>query len=852
MPKLSRRNFLTSSAAVGLAAAMPAAEAAITASEKSARHSAEYAASGDAAARFQALDELGAPDLKLSNTFSLGNSTIDEGVVMTANRWGVARAHVQGGKLSHLTPFEFDYAPSINLNGLAELPYNTARIRYPMVREGYLKNGSASRSQRGRDKWVRVSWEKALDLVAKDLAATYDKYGPAAVWGRSYGWMSTGKVQGSIPLLQRFLNLCGGFIQTKNSYSSAAISTILPYVVGSGDPRCTSWDNILKNSQRVVFWGCDPIVTNDIDWYTTIHNSAGYLRALKAKKDIKTIAINPLKPDTAAYLDSEWIAPRPGTDTAMMLGMICHLVDSGKADMAFLEKYTAGHKEFLAYVAGKSDGVKKTPEWAAEICGLPAAKIRELADELASHRTMIMMGWGIQRIDHGEQYHWMGYALAAVLGQIGLPGGGLGTNYQYSNGGSPAAFGPFLGSISSSVKPVREVKVPYPAGLAVPVASFVQCFLHGGKEIDFNGKHIKLPQVHFVFWAGGNPFAHHPQTNQVAEAFRAVDTVVVSDINWTATARHADIVLPACTTFETNDITNIGTYTNDGFVAMQQAIEPQWESRTNYWIFTELSKRMGVEKEFTEGRTADEWIEKLYTDAKKFGERVGIKMPEFADFWKKGYHMFDVKPEDRDYVMFGKFREDPKANALGTESGLIQLYSTKIASYKYDDCQGHPMYFKPAEGVLSATKEFPLALMSCKSRYRMHSQLDSTVSNRFADIQGREPCWINVDDAKALGIANGDIVLVESRRGAILAGAYVTDRVMKGVVVVHHGAWYSPMKVNGREIDIHGNSNTLTLDKPTSKLANGNIASTANVRVTKWTGEVPPVYTWFEPTFKAA
>ena len=616
-------------------------------------------------------------------------------------------------------------------------------------------------------------------------------------------------------------------------------------MVGTGDPRSTSWDNILNNSKRIVFWGCDPLVTNDIDWYTTIHNAAGYIRALKEKKDIKTIAINPLKPDTAEFLGSEWIAPRPGTDTAMMLGMICHLVDTGKADMAFLEKYTYGHKEFLAYVAGKSDGTKKTPEWAARICGVPADKIRSLAEELAANRTMIMMGWGIQRIDFGEQFHWMGYALASVLGQIGLPGGGMGTNYQYSKGGSPQAYGPFMGGISASVKPARPVKVPYPAGLVVPVASFPDCFLNPGKVIDFNGKKVKLPEVRLVFWAGGNPFVHQPQTNQVADAFRSPETVIVSDINWTATARHADIVLPACTTFETNDITNIGTYTNDGYVAMQQAIEPQWESKPNYWIFSELAKRLGVEQEFTEGRTVEQWIEKTYNDARKFGSRIGLTMPTFEEFWKKGYHMFDVKTEDRDFIQMGDFRADPKANSLSTESGLIQLYSPKIASYKYDDCQGHPMYFEPTEGVAKATKDYPLALMSCKSRYRMHSQLDSTVSNRFANIQGREP------DAKSRGIENGDIVLVQSRRGAVLAGAYVTDRVIPGVVVVHHGAWYTPTMVKGRNIDVHGNSNTLTLNKPTSKLANGNIASTANVQVSKWTEELPPVYTMYEPAFKA-
>lgn len=129
----------------------------------------------------------------------------------------------------------------------------------------------------------------------------------------------------------------------------------------------------------------------------------------------------------------------------------------------------------------------------------------------------------------------------------------------------------------------------------------------------------------------------------------------------------------------------------------------------------------------------------------------------------------------------------------------------------------------------------------------MHSQLDGTTSHHFVNIEDREPCWINPTDAKTRGIESGDVVLVRNKRGALLAGAYVTDRVMPGVVVVHHGAWFAPMDINGRRIDVHGNSNTLTMDVPTSSLACGNIASTALVEVEKWKGELPRVYVYDQP-----
>ena len=158
---------------------------------------------------------------------------------------------------------------------------------------------------------------------------------------------------------------------------------------------------VLKHSERVILWGADPLVTNDIDWLTTLHNGAGYFRALKAK-GTKTISINPIATDTAEYLGSEWIAPRPGTDCAMMLGMIHELVRTKKTDEAFLAKCTYGWPELRDYVMGKTDGIEKTPAWAAQECGVPAEKIVELVHDMQSHRTMIMMGWGIQRIQYGE------------------------------------------------------------------------------------------------------------------------------------------------------------------------------------------------------------------------------------------------------------------------------------------------------------------------------------------------------------------------------------------------------------------------------------------------------------------
>lgn len=843
--KLKRRAFIATSAATAAALSTSISHA-----EENTQLPPEaqknYPASVGSAAMYEANPQP-MPDLPLTETFSLGKSPLNEGACITACRWGIVRPQVRGGKMVELLPFEYDYAPTPNLNGLCMLPYTPSRIRYPVVRESYLKNGPASRNKRGQDRWVRVSWDEALDLVAKEIKRVYSNYGPSAMFGHTYGWMSTGKINSAAVLQRRLLNLCGGYIGCINSYSTAAISRILPYVIGMGDPRSSSWDDVLKNSKVVVLWGCDPLVTNDIDWLTTLHNGAGYFRALK-DSNIKTISINPIQTDTAEYLGSEWIAPKPGTDCALMAAMIHELEKTGKADKAFLDKYTSGYPQFLEYIMGKKDGVEKTPEWAEKVTGIPASKIRELAHLMKDNRTMIMLGWGIQRIQFGEQPHWMGFTLASVLGQIGLPGGGIGTNYQYSNGGSPVGFGPSMGGISSSVKPVLPFKDVWKGSKVIPVARFADCFLHPGKTIDFNGTKVTYPEVRMVMWAGGNPFVHQPQTNNLVKAWKKPETIVVTDNVWTATARHADIVLPACTQFEHNDITNIGTYSNDGLVAMQQAIEPQYESKSDYWIFSQLAKHLGCEQQFTEGLDEMGWIKKTYEQSRVAGEKMGVPLPPFDEFWKKGYVLYDVKPADRNFVAFADFRSDPDTYDLATESGKIQIYSPKIASYNYKDCLGYPSYIEPTECLNTPKRKYPLAYMACKSRYRMHSQLDGTVSHQFADIDGREPIWIHPDNAAARGIKDGDIVLVKNDRGALLAGAYVTDRIRKDVVVVHHGAWYAPHKMkDGRVVDIHGNSNTLTMDVPTSNLACGNIASSGLVEVEKWKGEIPPIYVWEQP-----
>lgn len=796
----------------------------------------------------------GFPDLTLSKTFEPGRSILNGGVVMNASHWGVGRVHVKGGRIERIEPFEKDRAPSLQLQAIAQQPYNRARIRYPMVRKSWLEKGwKAGGKKRGSDPFVRVTWEEAAKLVAGELKRVRETYGPTAIYGGSYGWMSPGSVGNARNLLQRVLNLNGGFTGGLGDYSTGCAQVILPYVIGSNGvyEQVTSWDLITDKTELIVLWGADPTITNDIDWCTTVHENAEGFRQAKAA-GIPLVAINPLKPDTAEYFaeKARWIAPRPGTDVAMMLGIAHELEAKGLADHEFIRKYTTGWDKFRPYLMGEADGTAKTPEWAEKICGVKAGVIRELAAEMKAKRTMIMGGWGIQRAEHGEQVHWMMVVLAAMLGQIGLPGGGFGFTYHYSNGGAATSEAPALAGISANPKGGSSgLKWEGTSLVSIPLARFTDCFLNPGKTIEHNGTKITYPDIRLVFWSGGNPFAQQEDTNGLLKAWKKPETVIVCDSMWTASARHADIVLPACTSLERNDITSVGSYSNLGYIAMHQAILPQYESKSDYEIYRLIAREMGFEEDYTEGLDELGWVKRFYEAARTEAGQNGYEMPDFETFWKAGWVWFPVLADSKHYNYLGDFRKNPIVNPLGTASGRIEIFSDKVASYGYDDCPGHPTWLEPTEWLGGkAAQDYPFALLTSKSRYRLHSQLDSTESRNFTNIEDREPCWIHPDAAAKLGVATGDVVKVSSRRGSILAGALVTDRVRPDTVVVRHGAWYDPEEPGEiGTLDVHGCDNVLTIDIPSSRLSNGNVANSTQVRIERWTDELPRVKVTEQP-----
>jgi biotin/methionine sulfoxide reductase len=518
-----------------------------------------------------------------------------------------------------------------------------------------------------------------------------------------------------------------------------------------------------------------------------------------------------------------------------MLGLAHTLLSENLYDRAFLDTYTVGFEELRDYIMGATDGIPKDAHWAAAITQIPAATLRALARRMAAVRTMIAVSWSVQRADHGEQPYWMAIALAALLGQIGLPGGGFGFGYgATSSVGSPQARMPLL-SLPTGVNPVKAY---------IPVARFSDMLLNPGARFDFNGQRLTYPDIRLVYWCGGNPFHKIQDLNRLLHAWQKPETIIIHEPWWTPAARRADIVLPCATTLERNDI---GASARDRFYfAMQQALPPLGEARTDYEIYSALAGRLGFHSQFTEGRSEMEWLRYLYDGTRQQAARRQIDLPDFDAFWETGHVELPV-PDDSP-VLFAAYRANPQAHALRTPSGRIELFSDTIASFGYDDCPGHPVWLEPAEWLGSPQAQvYPLHLLSNQPQSRLHSQLDCGEVSRSAKIAQREPVWLHPDDAAARGIASGDVVRIYNARGACLAGAVVTDAIRPGVMQLATGAWFDPLDpAEIGSLDKHGNPNVLTLDKGTSRLAQCCIAQTTLVEVERFHG-TPPEITVFTP-----
>jgi biotin/methionine sulfoxide reductase len=403
--------------------------------------------------------------------------------------WGAFTALVENGRLVACEPFARDPAPSDILKSMPEMVHSPLRIARPAIRQGWRER----RPRTGSDKFQEISWDEALDIVASEISRVREEHGDKAIFGGSQGWSSAGRVHHARTLVRRFLFLGGGCVDQVGNYSFGAAMFLLPRILGTLGPvtgRVTDWPSIIAHTKLVLAFGGLALKNAQVtSGGAGIHTLEYWLRRAK-DAGIEFISISPLKSDVPAFVNARWIPIRPNTDTAMLLAMAHTLLTEHRHDEAFMQRYCAGFDAFRSYLLGTTDGTAKDAEWAAAITGVPADTIRDVARSAAGTRSMLKVSWSVQRAHHGEQPYWATIALAAMLGQIGLPGGGFAFGHGSANG---------VGTPRVQV-PAPEIPLPAnPAKCAIPTARISDMLLHPGETYEFNGRQETYPDVKMVY-----------------------------------------------------------------------------------------------------------------------------------------------------------------------------------------------------------------------------------------------------------------------------------------------------------------------------------------------------------------
>jgi biotin/methionine sulfoxide reductase len=712
---------------------------------------------------------------------------------VTTSHWGAFRVLTENNRIVGTEAFAPDPHPSAIPKTLPAAVHHDSRVARPSFRRGWLAGGERARDLRGRDEFVELPWDEALDITAAEMQRVIAEHGNGSIFGGSYGWASAGRFHHALSQVHRFLNVSGGYVSSIASYSTAAAQAIVPHIFGMHFLKFSwgfqnAWPTIAQHTQTLVmFGGINPKNSQVSMGGVTHHETDGWFREF-ARSGMRRINVSPQITDTPA--GAEWMPVIPGTDTAMMLGIAHVLETEDRVDRTFIKRCTEGYDRFRGYLLGDSDGVAKSPEWAADICGITAQSIRELARSMASTRTLITVAWSLQRAQNGEQPFWMAATLAAMLGQIGLPGGGIGYGYGA------------IGGVGVSVKRLAGLTFPQGDNAIsdfIPVARIADMLL--------------------------NPGQHHQDLNRLEQAFRRPETIIVHEPWWTATAKRADIVLPATTPYEREDI---GRAMGDSYLFhMPRLIDPVDEARDDYEIFSALAQRMGLEQEFTQGRSAEDWLLHLYDEFRQSTSADGIDLPTFDELRERNWIDLPVRGAEFAQIPFAEFRENPEVAPLATPSGRIEIFSETIARFGYDECPGHPCWQAPDEWLgAELAARYPLHLVSPQPGDKLHSQMECAI----ADQPGARPGAIEINpvDASARKLSDGDLVTVFNGRGACRARAHISDDIRPGVVSLSTGAWFDPDSIG---TDTQGNPNVLTRDLGTSRIGQGSSAHTTLVEI---------------------
>jgi len=839
-----------------------------------------------------------------------------EQVFTNCTNCGPVSVYVKDGEVVRIRPLvadEADFRPwTIEADGVKYSPpkkfnlapmahaerrrlYSDERIRYPMKRADFDPNGARNPQNRGKSPYVRISWDEALDVVSGEIRRVKDTYGGSAISGLTSSHHNWGIVGYKMGPFSRFMNLLEytPVLDNPDSWEGwhwgATHSYGFYWRLGMPEPF-DQLEDALQNAEMIVLWSNDPDSTRG----TYSGQESALWRTWLKEKGVQMVFIDPFHNYTNAIFDkAKWIAPRMGTDAALAMAIAYVWITEDTYDKKYVAERTIGFDEFKPYVLGETDGVPKTPEWAAEECDVQARVIRTLAREWAARRTILSGGarggeGGACRTAYGTEWARMMVLLQAMQG-LGKPGRSIWGTAM----GAPTDFETWfpayadpMGRISLSklvadfipVNPTKQrlwrLTVP-DAILDPPVSWYGAGFC--GQSLEQQFEHFVYPaegcsEIKLFYRYGGSFMGTMSDTSKWVRMYQSpkLEFVVNQDIWYNSETRMADVILPACTNFERDDVGEFaacGGYTTNShtgnnfrvIVREKKCIEPLWESRSDYQIFADLSERLGLYDEFTDGgKTELDWV-KLFFEASDLP-----KLVDWETFDRKGYHIINAPEDYKPTPMMRWFAEGrecdtpdlmnpkrgtDKAHELGTYSGKIEFSSESLKAHFPDDEERpvHPKYIRSWEGYLSEGYDrYPLQLLSPHPRFSFHCHYDKhtdwlddiPVHRIKKDGYAWWPARIHPDDAEARGVRNGDIVRLYNDRGSVLCCAVVTGRVRPGVVHSYaSSANYDPLLPgNAGAIDKGGCVNILTPSRMLSRNAPGMTPNSCLIDVEKWEG----------------
>lgn len=689
--------------------------------------------------------------------------------------------------------------------------YHPDRLKHPLKRVG----------PRGAGQFVQISWDEALDRMAAELQRVKGTYGNSALFV-PYGTGGYGQTTGS-QTARRLMNLFGGCLGIYNSYSWGAINIATPTVYGTlqtGNQR-QDW----LNSRYILMWGWNPAEMRD-------GTNTDYFVKLARQNGARVVCIDPRLSLSAASLADEWVPIRPGTDTAMMTAMAYVMITEGLFDVEFVRTHCSGFdasqmppgvegaESYRDYVLGVRDGLPKTPEWAERITAVPGSVIARIAREYAAAKpAMLYQGYGMQRRAYGEQVVRAGCVLAAITGNVGIPGGwASGLGLQAPDGG------PFWNLFPAGENPVKA---------SIPCFLWSEAVLRGkemGQQDGVTGAEKLDNDIKLIYAVASNALINqHANLNRSAEILRdenRVEFLAVQDQFITPTARFADIILPACTQFETWGCEDGWKY-GDEVILMPKLVEPPGEAKSDYRICAEIAARLGLGEAYTEGRDERGWVE--WTIDQYRATRFP-KIPTLDELEAANVGVY-APPVTGPAVAFADFRADPQAHPLPTPTGKIEIFSQKLHEMGCpDEIPAVPKYIQEWESPFGPEAQtYPLQAIGHHTLHRVHSTHDN---NDWLEEAFPQRVFMNPLDAWRRGIADGDRVRVFNSRGAILLPCRLTERILPGVVDIPQGAWWSP---DADGLDRGGEINVLTSERWTP-LAFGSAQHTLMVEAVKVKG----------------